>query len=155
MLAWVMMAWLAVPQGAAAVAPAPIETAHLTAAVSAGAAKAGKAPLHVDVRPRENMHVYAPGQPGYIAVTLTLDAGAPAAAVGKATFPAGEKYFMAALNETQIVYSRPFRITQDVRVKDGAPAGPVTITGTLRYQACDDKICYRPVTVPLTWTVRR
>jgi hypothetical protein len=101
------------------------------------------------------MHVYAPGQSGYIAVTLTLDADAPVATAGKARFPAGEKYFMPALNETQLVYSRPFRITQDVRVKDGTPAGPLTIKGTLRYQACDDKICYRPLTIPLTWNMNR
>ena len=29
----------------------------------------------------------------------------------------------------------------------------VTITGTLNYQACDDKICFPPRSVPMTWTV--
>jgi hypothetical protein len=29
----------------------------------------------------------------------------------------------------------------------------LTVTGTLSYQACDDRICFNPVTVPLTWTV--
>jgi len=27
------------------------------------------------------------------------------------------------------------------------------ITGTLEYQACDDKLCYNPTSVPLSWTV--
>jgi hypothetical protein len=27
------------------------------------------------------------------------------------------------------------------------------VTGTLSYQACDDKICFNPVTVPLSWTL--
>jgi hypothetical protein len=58
------------------------------------------------------------------------------------------------LNETQLVYSKPFRITQDIRfVKPGAGA-PRTIKGTLRYQACDDKICYLPTTVPVQWAVK-
>ena len=26
-------------------------------------------------------------------------------------------------------------------------------TESLEYQACDDKVCFDPVTVPLTWTV--
>ncbi len=28
----------------------------------------------------------------------------------------------------------------------------VTIAGSLDYQACDDRICYNPVSVPLSWT---
>ena len=32
--------------------------------------------------------------------------------------------------------------------------GPLTIKGTLRYQACDDKVCFRPTNVPVEWTVR-
>ena len=27
----------------------------------------------------------------------------------------------------------------------------LVITGTLEYQACDDKLCYNPVSLPLTW----
>jgi hypothetical protein len=29
----------------------------------------------------------------------------------------------------------------------------LTVTGTLDYQACDDKICYIPVSLPLSWTL--
>ena len=29
----------------------------------------------------------------------------------------------------------------------------LTIKGVLNYQACDDKMCFTPQTVPLTWTV--
>jgi hypothetical protein len=29
----------------------------------------------------------------------------------------------------------------------------VTLTGTLEYQACDDAICFNPVSLPLSWTV--
>jgi DsbC/DsbD-like thiol-disulfide interchange protein len=136
----------------------PVETAHLSVTTSASPAApaAGlRLGLHVDVTPKPNMHVYSPGQEGSLAVSLTLDANAPVAAAGKAKFPAGEKYVMPALNETQLVYSKPFRITQDVRIREGAPPGPLTIKGTLRYQACDDKICYLPKDVAVEWTVSR
>jgi hypothetical protein len=29
----------------------------------------------------------------------------------------------------------------------------MTIKGLLTYQACDDKLCFTPQSVPLTWTV--
>jgi Thiol:disulfide interchange protein DsbD, N-terminal len=132
----------------------PIETAHLSAVLSASAAavaRGGKVTLIVDVTPGPRMHVYAPGQQGYIAIALTLDAD-PGLAAAKAKYPAGEKYVMPALNETMLVYAKPFRITQDVTIKSAA-SGTKTIKGTLRYQACDDAICFLPKTIPVEWTV--
>jgi hypothetical protein len=35
-----------------------------------------------------------------------------------------------------------------------ASNGELKITGKLRYQACDDKICYLPETLPLEWTLK-
>ena len=128
------------------------ETAHLSVTTSS-TAQAGKASLFVDVAPKPTMHVYSPGQKGYIAITLTLDAN-PAFTGGKAKYPAGEKLFMKVLNETQLVYSKPFRITQDIRLVKPVAGAPLTIKGTLRYQACDDKICYLPTTVPVQWALK-
>ena len=134
----------------------PIETAHLLMTASAtpvSAAAGKKVTLALDVTPKPKMHVYSPGQDGYIAITLTLDAS-PAITAAKARYPAGEKFFMPALNETQLVYAKPFRITQDVTVKS-ATGEALTIKGSVRYQACDDKICYLPVTVPVEWKIGR
>jgi DsbC/DsbD-like thiol-disulfide interchange protein len=148
----IVAAWLA--QEPQVATKKPIETAHLSVTVSASAAEVaagGKVTLFLDVTPKPKMHVYAPGQEGYIAITLTLDAD-PGLVAAKAKYPAGEKYLMPALNETQIVYAKPFRIAQDVTVKSAAGA-PKTIKGTLRYQACDDAICYLPKTIPVEWTI--
>lgn len=130
----------------------PIETAHLTMAPSATPA-GKKVTLALDVTPKPKMHVYSPGQEGVIAIALTLDAN-PAITAATAKYPAGEKFFMPALNETQLVYAKPFRITQDVTVKSPA-GGSLTVKGKVRYQACDDKICYLPVTVPVEWNISR
>jgi len=134
--------------------PAVQNTAHLELKTSSSAgsvARRGKVTLQVDVTPKPKMHVYAPGQDGYIAVDLALTANA-AFTAAKARYPAGEKYVMPALNETQIVYAKPFRITQEVTLKSAAP-GSVTILGTVRYQACDDAICYLPKTIPVEWKI--
>jgi hypothetical protein len=64
------------------------------------------------------------------------------------------------LDEHVQVFQRPFRVVQDV-VIDASPAGQavlkdvtaLTIKSALSYQACDDKVCFTPQTVPLAWTV--
>ncbi len=33
------------------------------------------------------------------------------------------------------------------------PAENVTLNGRLDYQACDDKQCFNPASVPLSWTL--
>ena len=41
-------------------------------------------------------------------------------------------------------------MTLDKSVKAGST---VTVAGTVNYQACDDRVCYRPESAPVTWTV--
>jgi DsbC/DsbD-like thiol-disulfide interchange protein len=113
----------------------------------------------LDVRPGPGMHVYAPGVTGYKPIALAI---APQAFVvaPNAQFPMPENYYFRPLNERVAVYQRPFRIVQDL-VIDASPqaqaalkdTAALTINGTLTYQACDDKICFTPQAVPLTWTV--
>jgi DsbC/DsbD-like thiol-disulfide interchange protein len=139
------------------------ETAHLTIATSATVATAApgqKVTLQIDVTPKPKMHVYAPGQEGYIPISLKLEPD-PAFTAPKAKFPAGEKFFMKALNETQLVYAKPFRITQELKLAESpeltaraADGRPLTVKGTVRYQACDDAICYLPATVPVEWSIK-
>lgn len=119
-----------------------------------------KVTLTLDVTPKPKVHVYAPGQDGYIAITATLDKNPLVAAADKPKYPASEKLVLPELNETQLVYSKPFRITQQIAIaatpdaKKRAAAGEtVTLTGTVRYQACNDVICFPPKTVPVTWTM--
>jgi DsbC/DsbD-like thiol-disulfide interchange protein len=135
------------------------ETAHLKIATSVtpdAAKPGGKVSLAVDVTPKDGVHVYAPGQEGYIAITVKIDPQSAFSTTGKAKYPEPEKFVMAALNETQLVYNKPFRITQDVTLA-AAPklgSGPLTIKGSIRYQACNDKVCFLPTTIPVTWTVK-
>jgi DsbC/DsbD-like thiol-disulfide interchange protein len=134
-----------------------IETPHVTiapgvepAAVSSGS----RVGLFLDVTPKPKMHVYSPEQKDYIPVSITLD-GNPAVTAQKPVFPKAQKMFFAPLNETQLVYSKPFRIVQNVVVT--APqrrADEIKVTGRIRYQACDDAICYLPKEVPVSWVIR-
>lgn len=53
------------------------------------------------------------------------------------------------------VFSGSFPVKTRFHVADHAPKGSATVTGKLRYQACNAEMCLRPVTVefPLTVTV--
>ena len=138
------------------------ETAHLKISTSVAPETAKpdtKISLAVDVTPKPGVHVYAPGQEGYIAITLAVEPQQAFTKTGKAKYPVPEKLVLPALNETQLVYDKPFRITQDVTLAGArqlkqAGSGPLVIKGSVRYQACNDKICFLPLTVPVTWTIQ-
>ena len=113
----------------------------------------------VDVRPAPGVHVYAPGVTGYKPIALSIESQ-PGVLVREAQYPKAEMYEFKPLNERVEVFQRPFRIVQDVAI-DATPQGQaalkdvstLTIKGVLNYQACDDKVCFTPQLVPLTWTV--
>ena len=135
------------------------ETAHLVATVvpvATPVAPGARVSLRLDVVPKPKMHVYSPEQKDYIPISLTLDPDTSFKA-HPVVFPKAERFYFQALDETQPVFSKPFRITQDITLAATASAraraagGTLSVKGTLRYQACDDAVCYRPETVAVTW----
>ena len=115
--------------------------------------------LVADIEPGPRVHVYAPGVTGYRPIALTVQPQ-PALVVRAAQFPKAEDYFFKPLNEHVAVYQHPFRILQDLEIDPSPEAtaalkdrAEMTIAGTLDYQACDDKVCFTPQSVPLTWTI--
>src|SRR5262249_8043149 len=113
----------------------------------------------LDVQPAKGIHVYAPGVSGYKPIALVIQPQ-PWGLIRSAQYPPPEDYFFKPLNEHVPVFQRAFRIVQDVAL-DASPEAQAALTGvrsltldgTLSYQACDEKICFSPQTVPLTWTL--
>jgi AhpC/TSA family/Disulphide bond corrector protein DsbC len=113
----------------------------------------------LDVTPAKGVHVYAPGVTGYKPIALAI-APQSGLIVRAAQFPKPADYFFKPLNEHVNVFDKPFRIIQDLMIdpsrdseamlKDRTSFG---IHATLDYQACDDKVCFNPQSVPLSWTV--
>ena len=111
--------------------------------------------IYLDITPKSRMHVYAPGQAGYIVVTLKLESD-PSYSAAVAQFPKPETILFEPLNERQFVYSKPFRVTQPITLaRQQLRNVPLVVKGRLRYQACDDKVCFLPKTVPVEWQVTR
>lgn len=152
-----------VRRGATPYGPATtITTRHLrlTAAVSdEQVAPGSRVSLVFEVEPLRGMHVYAPGKHGYQVVGASIDPQ-PWLRVQSMRYPASELYLFAPLDERVEVYQKPFRLTQDLtilatpearRALEGQKS--LTITGRFEYQACDDKLCYTPQSVPVSWTL--
>lgn len=148
--------------GTAPVNATKISTAHLEATTylsDAMIAPGNRITVTLEVVPRRGTHVYAPGASGYRVVSLEIEPQ-QFVRVLPTTYPASEIYFFAPLKERVPVYQKPFRLQRDV-VIEGTPQAQavlkgkdaVTLTGSLEYQACDEKICFNPASLPLTWTM--
>ena len=136
------------------------ETDHLrlTTAASVAVARPGHRialSLEIDLKP--NMHVYAPGVEGYIPIDWKLEEG-PASKALPFQYPASRMLHLKAIGETAPVYRGRVRITREITFGPEnvvrplvTAAGELILKGSLRYQACDDRKCYLPETVPLEW----
>lgn len=116
--------------------------------------------IAAELRPRPGVHVYAPGVSGYKAVALDVRSE-PGVRLAPTRFPEPETYFFAPLKETVKVYQKPFTVMQEVivpntkEIQEALRNGEgLALEGTLEFQACDDKECFRPVSIPLSWKVR-
>jgi hypothetical protein len=132
----------------------PTPHIKMTASASAGEARAGETiKLFVDVTPDRKVHVYAPGAKDYIPIALTVTPR-PGIKVGKLVYPKSQDWYFEPLKEHVPVFDVPFRLEQPITL--GAPfkAGDrVTVAGVLKYQACDDTVCFNPVSAPVSWSV--
>jgi cytochrome c biogenesis DsbD-like protein len=110
----------------------------------------------IDIVPKPRMHVYAPGSK-YRPITIIIEPQ-PALTIEQTAYPRAESFYFKPLKETQPVYQAPFRLEVGMTVGAIEPssgaASTLTITGALDYQACDDRVCYLPESIPLRWTMK-
>jgi len=114
--------------------------------------------LTAEVRLPPDVHVYAPGTKGYKTVNLVIDP-LPDFEVRQASYPAAKILYLPAIQERVPVFEGAFRIRQELKVNSmaefsgalGADGKKVTVKGNFEYQACDNKICFLPASVPVEW----
>jgi thiol:disulfide interchange protein DsbD len=99
------------------------------------------APWHCNANPAS--------QPEFIPTTVSFNA-TPSVTIGKITYPAGQVEKVSWSDTPVALYSGKVAIIAEGKLTG---TGPVTITGTVKYQACDDQVCYAPKTVPVAWRV--
>jgi peroxiredoxin len=146
----------------ATVAGTKISTAHMeitTYPSSAAIAPGDRFSLMLEVAPHSKIHVYAPGAKSYRVISLEIEPN-PQFRVLPLHYPPSETYLFKPLNERVPVFQKPFRLVQEV-VLEGTPQAQaalrgkedVSIKGSLEYQACNDRECFNPLSVPLAWTM--
>jgi len=138
------------------------ETPHLSLRASLSreaVSPGGRITVAVDVTPKPGMHVYAPGS-HYRAIALVLEKHS-LLHMGDAVYPEPALYLFEPLNEAVLVYSKPFRLARTVTAgrtpEERAKLRKqktLTLAGTIEYQACDDRVCYLPASIPVSWSVR-
>jgi hypothetical protein len=117
--------------------------------------------LTIEVSLNDNVHVYAPGAWEHPPLTWDMDVQAAVSSQPVEYSPP----LMATLPSVQgkiPIYQGTFRVSRKMTILPDARKvaslvnadGDLTIKGTLRYQACDDKICYLPQAVTLEWKVK-
>jgi hypothetical protein len=132
--------------------PSRLDTRHLQAQADGPVRVAadGRAVVTVVVTPKAKMHVYAADVEGYVPFTAKVDP-LEGVTAGKVTYPPSEIYVFPPTGESSRAYMKPFKVTQSLTVgpevrKAIADGRTVTASVTVRYQACDDTVCYRPTT---------
>jgi hypothetical protein len=138
-----------------------VETPHLKLRYSTSdeTVRAGnRVTLVLDVELKARMHVYAPGVKGYKPIEWRTKDSTGWLFHGL-SLPNSKMLHLPAIQETVPVYEGRFRITRDLTVGQAGEVRPLLAAdGALRiddafyYQACDDRICYPPQSIPIRWT---
>jgi thiol:disulfide interchange protein DsbD len=128
--------------------------AELTTLVESEARAGGTARAALQVRLPSQLHVQsnAPRDPALIATELTLTPPAGVNAT-EIVFPKATDFQQTGLPQPLAVFEHEFAIGVQFAVAEGTAPGSIEVPGRLRYQACDDKVCYPPQTGEVRWTL--
>ena len=140
-----------------------IENGQLKLTYSASAttvAPGHKATLVIDIDPKPKVHLYAQGAKGYMAVDWQMEESKAWTSL-PAVYPPSHMVNLPAINETVPVFSEHIHLVREITLgPDADLAGALgadrtlAVAGSLQYQACDDRLCYFPKTIPIKWTFK-
>ena len=152
--AFVVAAAIVVAQAPQPAAP-PRPRADVTAVPPSTAVKPGSAAmLTLKVHLPDGIHVQSdkPRDPALIATTLTLTVPA-GVTVDRLVFPPAAEFVQAGQPKPLLVFGGDFSIEAHLIVSSSAAAGETKIPAVLRYQACNDRLCFAPARATAEWTI--
>jgi len=128
--------------------------AQLATLVESDAPAGGRVRAAVQVRVPEGFHLQsnAPRNPQLIATVLVFETpdGVRASEV---VFPATTTFVVAGQGEPLAVFEHEFVVGATFDIDRNVAEGAIHIPARLRYQACDDKLCYAPRTASVQLTL--
>jgi DsbC/DsbD-like thiol-disulfide interchange protein len=84
------------------------------------------------------------------ALVVTPPAGVT---VASTSYPPAVDFKQEGQDAPLAVFEKTFTVTATIAVDASVKPGELTIPGRFDYQACDDKVCYRPIKMPVSWTI--
>jgi thiol:disulfide interchange protein len=103
----------------------------------------------------EGFHVQSnqPRDPTLIATVLGVEPPAGLKPL-EVVFPKAVDFQQQGISQPLAVFEREFLIGARFQIDPRQPPGDLVIPARMRYQACDDKVCFRPMTAEVSWTIR-
>lgn len=145
---------LLLTSGAFAQSQVPKVTVEPTPKVSVR--QGSKAPVEISFRVAPGFHINSnkPTSDLYIPTVVKLDVPTDISVV-KLEYPEGELISFPFDPDTKLsVYTGDITAKGSVMALRKASPGTYRVHGNLRYQACDNRACYPPTNVPLSFDVR-
>lgn len=105
-----------------------------------------KVALRLSMRPGYHANSDRPSEDYLIPMRLTWDAKAPVEAV-EVVYPKAKLEKFEFTEKPISVVDGQFEIVTRLRRSPNAMPGPAFLAGKLRYQACNDKMCFPPRTI--------
>jgi DsbC/DsbD-like thiol-disulfide interchange protein len=114
----------------------------------------GKGELQIPVLIKDGFHIqsHPAAAANLIATDLTIDAKKDLQ-LGEPIFPAPQKMRVLGMEQDITVYTGDVVIKMPISAAPGAKPGKLTLVGTLKCQACNDKTCFLPSKIPLSTTI--
>lgn len=131
----------------------PKVTAAPIAKVTVPQGGKGKVEMMFRVLPGYHINSHKPSSELYIPTALTLDVPTDVSVAGL-HYPDGELISFPFDPDTKLsVYTGDINVSGLVIAAKSTPRGTYRVHGSLRYQACDNRACYPPSTVPIAFDV--
>jgi len=140
-----------------------VEAPHLQLSLAQSdrlVAPGNRVSLIAEIQLPPDVHVYSPEVKGYKPIQLALQPS-PEIQPASLTYPKAKVLYLEAIKEHVPVFEGKFRIIQEITVNRSkdfiASLGSgktIAVTGELKYQACDQRICYIPASIPVKWELQ-
>ena len=130
--------------------------ADVTPIVETDAAHAGttvRAALRVRLPKGFHVNSNQPRDPALIPILLSVEPPA-GVTVTEIVYPEPTDLRQQGVDQPLSVFEREFAIGVRLELARDLPAGEIAVPARLRYQACDETVCYFPAIATTSWTLR-
>jgi len=145
-VAILLVTLVGVPGSILAQPPSPIDTLEIYEADAAHAGSTHRVAVQATLDPGFHVNSNAPLQDGLIATSLSLD---PPDGISLEGVAWPDSFLFAVGPDDLSVFGEEFVVGAELALAPGLSEGEYAVSGTLRYQPCNDTMCFFPTTADL------